>query len=436
MRRLTTQSNASSGDTMNGKNPNTDYDILIVGGGMVGSALACALGDTHYRVAVLETRLPAELEAGAEPDQRVSAITRASQNLFETIGAWQGMVARRVSPYHHMTVWDATGDGEIDFDAGDVGELTLGHIIENRVIQLALLERIADFDNLTLLAPASLEELEWQDERVTAQVSMGGETRQISTRLVVAADGARSRVRDMAGIAFEGWDYQQSGVVCWVQSEKSHEATCWQRFQPTGPVAFLPLSDGRCSIVWSTTPEEAERLLGLDDEHFRLELADALGGRLGAMVDSGPRAAFPLRRRNAESYVAPRLALVGDAAHNIHPLAGQGVNLGLMDIGCLAQVLIEAGRQRDPGELTILRRHERWRKAETLLMMTAMDGLKRLFGTDLGPVSRLRNLGLALTNSVQPVKRELTRRAMGLEGDLPDLAKGRDPRARGPERRK
>ncbi|MCB1735405.1 MAG: UbiH/UbiF/VisC/COQ6 family ubiquinone biosynthesis hydroxylase [Gammaproteobacteria bacterium] len=399
----------------------SSYDVCIVGGGMIGAALGCALGDSGMRVAVLEAQLPDEIDADDPPDLRVSAITRASQNLFAAVGAWPGMVARRVSPYRHMTVWDARGEGQIEFDAADVGEDDLGYIIENRVVQLALLARLRGFENVELIAPCRLGHIDWHDAGARVELDDG---RILDTRLVVGADGARSRVREMAGIGTQGWNYDQHGLVCAVRPEFSHRNTAWQRFLATGPLAFLPLSDGRCSIVWSTSPEEIERLQGLSDAEFSRALAEALDYRLGQVLEVGPRAAFPLRLMNAEEYVAPGLALVGDAAHNIHPLAGQGANLGFMDVAALAEVLNDAYlRKRNLGGLPTLRRYARWRKGEVLTMMAAMDGLKRLFGSGVSGVGNLRRLGLSITNSTILLKGILTRRAMGLAGDLPGLAR-------------
>ncbi|MCP5141675.1 MAG: UbiH/UbiF/VisC/COQ6 family ubiquinone biosynthesis hydroxylase [Gammaproteobacteria bacterium] len=405
-----------------------EYDVCIVGGGMVGAALACALGqDGKLSVAVLEPRPPVEIDPDDPPELRVSAITRASQNLFTSVGAWPGMVKRRISPYRHMTVWDAGGDARIDFDAADVGEDDLGYIIENRVVQLALLERLAAFERVDLLAQAAVAHVEWTggDSDGGARVELE-DCRVIRTRLVVAADGARSRVREMAGIGTQGWNYDQHGLVCAVRTAGSHQATAWQRFLPTGPLAFLPLSDGRCSIVWSTAPDEAARLRALPESEFARELAAAFEYRLGEVVEVGPRADFPLRLMNAEEYVRPGLVLVGDAAHNIHPLAGQGANLGFMDVAVLADVLSDAAsRKRDIGGLRTLRRHARWRKGEVMTMMAAMDGLKRLFGSSLPGLGGLRRFGLSLTNSTVLLKEMVTRRAMGLTGDLPTLARRR-----------
>jgi len=245
----------------------------------------------------------------------------------------------------------------------------------------------------------------------------------LTARLLVGADGANSRVRDAAGIGIEKAAYNQKGVVCVVKSTNHHNYTAWHRFLPTDPLAFLPLGDGRCSIVWSATDEEADRLLALDDGAFCRELEQAFDYKLGAVVSVGERAAFPLIRRHADSYVKQGLALIGDAAHTIHPLAGQGANLGILDAASLAQVLIEAELQRnDFADYLTLRKFERWRRGENTLMMFGMSGFKNLFSNDQTELSVIRNMGLKLVNSLGPVKHKFMRHAMGLEGDLPELA--------------
>ena len=393
-------------------------DVIVVGGGMVGATLACALADQGRAVAVIEARESAPFVPGDDYDLRVSAISRASQRIFESIGVWDGILARRASPYRHMHVWDATGSGEIHFDAADLAEPNLGHIVENRVIQDALLERLKSHANVTWLCPATVREL--QVHETAAEVTLD-DGRVIAAQLVVGADGARSQLRELAGIAFERHSYGQKGVVANVRTEASHAATAWQRFLPTGPLAFLPLGDGRCSIVWSADDARAELLMAMDDETFKRELGAALGFRLGEIVETTVRAAFPLAGAQASEYVRARIALVGDAAHTIHPLAGQGANLGFLDAATLADVLADAGR--DLGSLRVLRRYERMRRGENVAMMRAMEGFKLLFGNQLAPLAWLRNTGLRLTNRALPLKYELIRRAMGLSGDLPRLAR-------------
>ncbi len=400
---------------------NRSYDVVIVGGGMVGATLACALGDTALRVAVIDPVAAPTEWADEAFDIRVSAITRATERVFANLGAWEGMVTRRVAPYREMRVWDATGSGSIHFDAAEVGEPDLGHIIENRVILAALLERMAQFDNIELICPAEpgVLEVNTGSARLTLK-----DRRTLEARLVVGADGSASWVRDRVGIPVRGWRYDQTAVVCTVKTSRHHQDTAWQRFMPTGPLAFLPLPEGYSSIVWSTTPEKAEALVAMESGRFLDELQHAFGEPLGRMESVGPRGAFPLSLQHAERYVEQRIALVGNAAHTVHPLAGQGLNLGVLDAAALAEVVLTAETERrDIGALKTLRRYERWRKGDNVAMLAAMDGFKRLFSNDVAPLAWGRNLGLRVTDHLSPVKRFFMRRALGVTGDLPRLAR-------------
>ena len=397
------------------------YDVVIVGAGMVGATLAAALADSNLRIAVLEGAVPQDVRVDDPVDLRVSAVTRASQQVFTAIGAWPGMVARRVSPFREMHVWDAGSEGAIHFDSAEVGEDALGHIVENRVVQIALWERLRQADNVTLVCPSACTGLRRAHHHIEVQLADGNTIR---ASLVVGADGAQSRVRQLAAIATHGWQYDQHAVVAAVQTELGHRETAWQRFLPGGPLAFLPLHDGRCSIVWSTSPPQAARLAALDEHEFCEELVQAFDHKLGRVLACGERAVFPLRLQHTEHYVAPHLALIGDAAHIIHPLAGQGVNLGILDAASLSEVLLDAHRAgKRIGELAVLRRYERWRKGDNLMMMAAMDGFKRLFGSEDRILQWLRGAGLALTNQAGPLKNLISRHAMGRSGDLPRLAR-------------
>ena len=400
-------------------------DILIVGGGVVGTTLACALQDSGLKSALLETNPPPDVQADDPIDLRVSAVTRASQQIFTALGVWPGMTVRRVSPFREMHVWDAGGDGVIHFDAAELGEDALGHIIENRVIQRALWERLQNEGGVELLCPAAVAELARDGALFQARLTDG---RLLHARLVVGADGAQSRVRQSAHIQTHGWAYDQQALAATVSTEHSHHETAWQRFLPTGPLAFLPLHDGRSSIVWSTTPQQARQLLAADDAAFCRQLEEAFGGALGRITSVGERAVFPLRLQYADSYVQPGLVLIGDAAHTVHPLAGQGVNLGILDAACLAEVLKDAlAHDRDIAALKVLRRYERWRKGHNLMMMAAMDGFKRLFGSEWEPLRLARNIGLTLTDSLSPVKYLIMSHAMGRAGDLPAAARQAAP---------
>ena len=398
-----------------------DFEVIIAGGGMVGATLACALAEKGVRTALLEGRLPDEIVPGSEPDLRVSALSPASQRIFQRLAVWDGMAARRVTPYRAMEVWDEGGSGRIHFDAAQTGEPLLGHIVENRVIRRALLARAHSLAALEVFSEAWLAGFEYREDRVTARLEDG---RECTGRLLVGADGRVSKVRTLAGIGVKGWDYEQQGVVAVARCEQGHRDTARQRFLPTGPLALLPLWDGRCSIVWSASSAEAERLMALEDDAFRRELGWASDHCLGDVLEIGPRASFPLRMMQAERYVAPGVALVGDAAHTVHPLAGQGVNLGLLDAAALAEVLSDArDRGRRLADARVLARYQRRRKGHNLAMGLAFDGFNRLFSNPSAPLRALRNLGLSAADRLPPLKWLFMDQAMGNGADTPMLAR-------------
>lgn len=401
------------------------YDLIIIGGSHVGATLACALGEAGLRVAVVEARAATRDWPADSVDLRVFAITRASQHIFRHLGAWEAMEAMGVSPFRRMEVWDAGGSGHIQFDCADIGEPTLGHIIESRVIQEVLHRRLEALDSVDWLCPAELAGFQ-ADAGQAARVTLA-DGRVLEAALVVGADGAESRLRALAGIELARQEYDQQALVAVITTELPHGETARQRFLPTGPLAFLPLRDGRCSIVWSLPPARCEELLALEEGEFLVQLGEAFEHRLGRLLATGERVAFPLVRRHATRYIGTRVALVGDAAHTIHPLAGQGVNLGLLDAAALAEALLAARTAgRDPGGERALRQYERGRRGANQLMMQAMDGFKGLFGSSLVPVRQLRNLGLDLVDRAGPLKGAIIRQAMGLAGDLPALAQSRD----------
>lgn len=395
----------------------TEFDIAVVGGGMVGAAMATALAGTGWTVAVIEPRLPADWHAEDDYDLRVSAINRASQNLLTRLGVWEEILAMRANPYRRMRVWDARSTGEISFDAMELTEPDLGHIIENRVIQLALLEALKAFENVRLLAGVELKGIEFRHGEV--RLSLSDRTR-IHARLIIGADGARSRVRELANIHRSRRDYGQVAIVAAVTTKAPHESTAWQRFLPTGPLAFLPLHDGRSSIVWSLPVREADRLMALEDADFCKELGEAFEYRLGEVTKVGRRGAFPLIGGQSYPYVRSRVALVGDAAHSIHPLAGQGVNLGFMDVAELADILDDL--RIDPGRLDLLRRYERARRGENEAVMRLMEGFRGIFGTSLPLLSPLRSAGIRAVDRFSPLKRRIMAHALGTAGHRPKLA--------------
>jgi 2-octaprenylphenol hydroxylase len=404
-----------------------DFDVVIVGGGMVGAGCAALLATElpRLRIALLEPR-PVTMRSG-ELDLRVSALSRASQRLLERVGAWSAVLARGACAYERMVVWDeaAAPDalGSIHFDAASLGEPDLGHITENLSVQAALQQR-AVACGITLLR-TQLAALDLGPEAARFTTDDG---RTHAAGLIVAADGADSPARSLAGISTKGHPYDQHAVVAHLRPERSHAHTAWQRFLATGPLALLPLADGRVSLVWSTQPAHAAELAAADDAAFGAAVTQASAGVLGSLQAASVRASFPLRLLHAHDYTRPRFVLIGDAAHAVHPLAGQGVNLGLLDAGTLVEVLADATRAGlDPGEVRVLRRYERWRKTENLKAIAAMDGLKRIFALSPPGFPALRRIGISLVDRSDALKGSLMRRAMGLAGDLPALLAA-DPR--------
>ena len=403
------------------------FDVLVVGGGPVGACLGALLaggacgGARALSVAVLEPRPPAPLPADAALEARVVALSRASEHLLRSAGAWRGIAGPRLSAYERMRIWHESvapdSEAVLVFDAADVGEPNLGYIVENRLLQGALLEAFTQAGGH--LEPASLESLEITEAGVGVVTNRG----RLATRLVVGADGASSRVRQAAGIAAEVAGYRQTAIIATVATARPHEATAWQRFMRDGTLAFLPLADGTSSIVWSADDELAARLVAASDDAFTAELDRASDRALGATRLRGTRVSFPLQRLNAQHYVVPRVALTGDAAHVVHPLAGQGVNLGLADAAALAQLVLAATAAReDPGAFGVLRAYERWRRSEVALMSTAIDAFDRWLAHGSGPVARAAQHGLAWVNRSQELRRFFIRRALGTSGEPPSAA--------------
>jgi len=401
------------------------FDVLVVGGGPVGACVAALLAGgggpaSPLKVALLEPnqwQMPAQ---DAAIDPRVVAISRSSERILDAAGAWAGI--RRLSPYERMRIWHESvppiSPGSLVFDAADVGEPNLGYIVENRVLQAALLESFVAAGGR--LEPAQFVDLQIGAEAVTVETSGGS----LSARLVIGADGAQSGVRQAVGLTVDSSDYRQTAIVATVATERSHEKTAWQRFMRNGTLAFLPLADGTSSIVWSADNELAKVLLEASSAAFAGELDRASDRALGGTRLVSDRASFSLRRVGAHHYAAQRVALIGDAAHVVHPLAGQGVNLGLLDAAVLAELLLEARREReDPGALRVLRRYERWRKSEVAFMSSAIDAFDRFLAHGRGPLSRLAQKGLAWVNRSHELKRFFVSRALGTAGELPRIAR-------------
>ncbi|WP_417516363.1 FAD-dependent monooxygenase [Marinobacter sp.] len=400
------------------------FDILVVGGGMTGTALALGLSRQGWQVGLIEggdrdtlLQASAPVEGVADFEPRVSAISVASQQLLESLGAWQGVVAGRHCPYQGMTVWDGDGTGRIHFDAAELQSRALGTIVENRSLVRALFE-VIETSGVELIDGVQVIGCSRNDEQRSIELADG---RTLAARLVIAADGANSRLRQWAGLPTREWDYDQQAIVCTVRTAQSHRYTAWQRFSQAGPLAFLPLASENadehfCSIVWSQDTEEARRLMTLDDTTFAAELERAIERELGAVEAVSKRFAFPLRQRHAKDYIAPGFALVGDAAHTIHPLAGQGANLGYGDVRVLLEELSRAKNTGlNPDHELVLARYQRRRKGENLAMMAAMEGFKQLFGRDELPLRWLRNTGMRWLDGLGPVKNRIASEAMGLK---------------------
>lgn len=391
------------------------HDVAVVGAGMVGAALALDLAARGFDVAMIESRAQPAWQREDDVDLRVVALAPSAQAFFNRLDVWPTIAAARASAYARMHVWDALAPGSLTFDAADEGLAALGHIVENKLIQATLWQAIERNAAITLHCPAKVASTEVgsdaRDNRRTLVLESG---ERIAARLVVAADGGESALREILGIATHDRDYAQRAIVAHVATERTHEATAWQRFLAHATLAFLPLSDGRSSVVWSLPNAEASRVLALDDDAFRAELAVAFDFRLGAITQTTARASFPLRLRLAERYVAPRFALVGDAAHVVHPLAGQGVNLGLRDAALLADVLASARDDKlDIAGESTLRRYERRRRSDNALSAYAFDAIQRGFGSDSNLLAVVRGFGLAAVDRAGPLKRLFARHAAG-----------------------
>ena len=404
------------------------FDVLIVGGGPVGASAAALLqsstkdGRRPLRIAVLELNRPAATPSDTPLDSRVSALSRASEHILTAIGAWSLIPPSRMQPYERMRVWHESvqprSPDVLEFDAAYAGEPNLGYIVENRLIQTAALTAF-ESDGGKVIA-GELSRLRVHDHHVELETSAGT----FACNLIVGADGARSSVRESIGLSVETSSYRQTAIVANVRTELPHERTAWQRFLRTGTLAFLPLADGCSSVVWSADDSAAAPLLAMSPIAFEEELLRQSDTVLGAITLRTERLSFPLHKLTAQRFTAHRCALIGDAAHVVHPLAGQGVNLGLLDAAALCELIVAAVRVReDPGAQRVLRRYERWRKSEIEPIALAIDGFNRHLAHGAGPLSRIAQRGLALVNRTDEVKRFFITRALGLDGELPKVAR-------------
>ncbi len=411
------------------------YDIVIIGGNLVGAVFACMLqrmADSGCRVALIDTQDPQtvidttqtaltgahESTAGwiGSYDPRVFAVNLGSERIFAQLGLWEQVERMRAAAFQRMYVWDQQSSARIGFDAAEIYQPKLGSIVEQRVLLTALYRRLVDERSaqeaaVDFFAPSRVRRLEKSVQGTRVVLEDGTE---LETVLLVGADGTESIVREYAGIDVLGWSYHQTAIVATLATERAHESTAWQRFLPGGPLAFLPLQHGLCSIVWSVGGAEAGRLLEHDDAQFMLELEQAFESRLGRITATGPRYSFPLRMLHAKDYCRPGVVLLGNAAHTIHPLAGQGVNLGMQDAAVLAQSLLKHDFPRPDRVHRALREYERRRKGENLLMLGAMDLFNRAFGSTQFSVRLARLLGMRFVDRCTMVKKVAMRRALGV----------------------
>lgn len=398
------------------KIPKEEYDIIILGAGLVGLVAAELCAHRNLSVALVEAHTPCvEWDTSQEGlsrfDIRCSAITRSSQQVFQTLGLWESMINLRVSPYYQMIVWDALGFGEIKFNAAEINEPNLGYIIENRIMLKILWENLSNYSNIDVFTHIKTEDLIQEESYILLKLE---NNTILKSKLIVGADGAKSWLREQLKIKTTKRDYHQNALIATVKTEKPHQETAFQRFLPEGPLAFLPLSDPHVSsIVWSTTPEKTKEYLTLSPEHFCAELSHQLDYHLGKVVETGERRAFPLSMQHVQNYTLERVAFIGDAAHVIHPLAGQGLNLGFSDAQVLSEVLANAKKENcDIGHRLILRKFERVRKARATQMIGALDFLKNLFGFQFSSAVYLRSIGLNVVNKVSFLKKKLMTRAL------------------------
>lgn len=398
------------------------YDVVIIGGGMVGGTLACALGNTGLKVAVVEASQPNSFSVDQPHDLRVSALSVASENILKNLGVWTGVESRRACPYQRMKVWemDEARAGTL-FDSSELGYTHLGHIVENRILQLALLDQMRALDNIDLYLPDRPDSIDYSPGSSLIELASG---EQLVAKLLVAADGGESRVRGSANIGVSKSDYDQYALVVGITTPYPQQDITWQQFYPSGPRAFLPLTGKNASLVWYDKPERVKYLASLSDERLLSECLANFPDELGGIESIQGRAFFPLKCQHAQSYVKEGIALVGDSAHIINPLAGQGVNIGLLDAAQLAEVIMDGYRSgMDISSLEVLQPYEKLRKKHNQLMQQTMHVFYHVFSNDILPLKLMRNFGLGLAQNLSPAKRKVMSFAMGLEGQLPELAK-------------
>lgn len=401
-----------------------DYDIVIAGGGMVGSVLALALAPLGLRIAMVEAVARGAPEQPSF-DERSTALSRSSQRTFEALGLWPA-VAAAAMPIEHIHVSDRGRFGFSHIDAAEQQVEALGYVVINRVLGGVLDDALAELDRLEMWCPARVAGVERGDDAVAVTVEDGEATRRLGARLLVAADGANSAVRGMLGITARRLDYLQHAVIGNVATERPLANRAYERFTPDGPLALLPITGGRAAFVWTLDEERADAVIELDDAAFTAALQDAFGMRLGRLARVGRRARYPLALTRATALTAPRAVLLGNAAHGLHPVAAQGFNLGLRDVAALADLVADDAEDggADPGDGELLARYARWRQRDQAKLVRFTDGLVRLFGSRSRPIGLLRDAGMLGFDLLPGVRRLFARHTMGLAGRLPRLSRG------------
>ncbi|WP_024850755.1 UbiH/UbiF/VisC/COQ6 family ubiquinone biosynthesis hydroxylase [Hydrogenovibrio kuenenii] len=404
------------------------YDVAVVGGGMVGATVALGLAKGGFKVALIEKSRPSlEWQSSDSFETRVSALTRASENILKSLGAWPGILSKRYHAFTDMHVWEDISNAQVHFAAKDIEESNLGFVVENKVIQIALWEQLLEQQNVTILTDGLLASIQVavQPGGISSTYLEFDNGNTIQASLVVGADGAFSKVRQMSGIGLESHDYEQCAVVGCVETELSHQNTCWQRYREEGPFAYLCMNGNISSIAWYMPVEKMDWAMSLDDKAFAEEVEKASGGCLGRVISVNKRDAFPLTRRHALEYVKPGIALVGDAAHTIHPQAGQGVNLGLLDAAALIETLVNAKQENAVSwsRFSVLRRYERWRKGDNQIVQRSMEGFDWLFEQDNNAKNAVRKALLPMANRMQAAKNWLMSQALKGRHALPELAR-------------
>jgi len=397
------------------------YDLLIIGGGMVGASLACALGNQPLRIGVIEA-VPFHAASQPSYDDRSIALAYGARKIFEGMGLWP-QIEDIVTPIKKIHVSDRGHFGATRMDAAREGYPALGYVAENRNLGQCFAQQLESLPNIELICPAQLKNFTINAGDAEVVIEQDGKRQTLTTKLIIGADGGRSAVRQLAGINSTSRDYGQSAVITNITPGCSHQNIAYERFTDTGPLALLPMSEGRCSLVWTVDRDGTDEIMAWDDATFLAQLQERFGMRLGQLKKVGQRHAYPLSLVRADEQIRPRLALIGNAAHALHPIAGQGFNLGIRDVAALAQVIVET-KAADIGALPVLQQYAQWRQRDQDCVAHLTDGLVRIFSNQITPLVIGRNSGLLAMDLLPPLKRALMRQTMGLAGKLPKLARG------------